>query len=366
MILTIFIAAIQIGLALQASKNLKRFRMLQVSERAEDYEKLSVCVPMRNEAKNADRILSELIREKELIHEIWILDDGSTDDTQQILLKYQKRYPELVHIMRGKEKPDDWKGKIWAMRQLAGSATAELILFLDADVHIHEGAIIALLTEQRVTNAAYLSIFPKQNTSSATDMLINHIYTSLLHLLPMQLIDDARYPGAVAGCGQVQLVHKKTLASIGGLESVRTTLHDGLQIARKVKKAGGEVRFAYGGKLFSGTMYESFSEAWKGFRRNAFEATGGYLPLLATTSILVISFVLAPITIVAGKLPAYIIVASSVALYGNYLRISKRFDLSPFFIVRLPFSVILSTLLQWSSVVRHTLGMKETWRGRKV
>jgi glycosyltransferase involved in cell wall biosynthesis len=318
MILTIFIAAIQIGLALQASKNLKRFRMLQVSERAEDYEKLSVCVPMRNEAKNADRILSELIREKELIHEIWILDDGSTDDTQQILLKYQKRYPELVHIMRGKEKPDDWKGKIWAMRQLAGSATAELILFLDADVHIHEGAIIALLTEQRVTNAAYLSIFPKQNTSSATDMLINHIYTSLLHLLPMQLIDDARYPGAVAGCGQVQLV------------------------------------------------YESFSEAWKGFRRNAFEATGGYLPLLATTSILVISFVLAPITIVAGKLPAYIIVASSVALYGNYLRISKRFDLSPFFIVRLPFSVILSTLLQWSSVVRHTLGMKETWRGRKV
>lgn len=366
MILAIILAIIQIGLMLQASKNLKLFRILQKSDAPDINTKLSVCLPMRNESENADRILSELIREKDAINEILILDDGSTDDTPRILIKYQNEYPELVSIIQGKEKPDDWKGKIWAMFQLASSAKNETILFLDADVHIHEGAITALLTEQRTAGAAYLSIFPRQITNWSTDLLINHIYTTLLHLLPMQFVNDSRYPGAVAGCGQVQLVTKKILAQIGGLESVKATLHDGLQIARAVKKAGAEVRFAYGGKFISCTMYRSFNGAWKGFRRNAFEATGGLLSLLITTAILLVCFVLAPITIMSGKLPALIIITSTVLLYSNYSRIIKRFDLSPFFILRLPFSVILSTLMQWSSFVRHSLGIKEAWRGRKV
>ncbi len=366
MILAIVIACVQIGLMLQAAKNLKLFRHLTSTSKEGIDTAISVCLPMRNEIANVERILSELLRERSLIEEIIILNDESTDGTSEVLARFKGLHPSLITIIAGRPKPMDWAGKVWALSQLVSSARNERLIFIDADVHLQPEAIGALLQEVASTGTDHLSIFPTQITTSSTDLLVNHIYTTLLHLLPMQFVSDARYPAAVAGCGQVQFVTKQMLARIGGLEAIKSTLHDGLQLARGTKRVGGRASFAAGGEFIRCEMYGSFAEAWRGFRRNAFEATGGILPLILTTTILLLAFVAGPLMILRISLSSMLLIVPTLLLYRNYSGIIRSFGLRRSFLYRLPISVLLFTLLQWSSYLRNLLGIRSTWRGRKV
>jgi chlorobactene glucosyltransferase len=364
MIIALITACIQIVLALQAIRNRKLFPRLKKPKYVHPYN-VAVCLPMRNEALNAERILNSIIKEIHLINEVIILDDESTDATPTILAKFASQYHEKIRVLHGTPKPDNWRGKVWAMSQLAEAARSEYLLFLDADVSLDDG-IASLLDMMKTEKVDYLSVFPRQVTTASTDLLVNHIYTTLLHLLPMQFVKDAKYPSAVAGCGQVQLLTKTALEKAGGYYAIKESLHDGLHLARKVKMNGGKVSFAYGADSISCRMYRSFAEAWSGFTRNAYQATGSLISLVVTSSIIVFGFIIGPLVSIGSLLPTVIVVVSTSLLYSNYYRIIRSFDFSPGFIVRLPLSIVLFTLLQWVSYIRHKLGIKSIWRGRSV
>ena len=365
MILALITAFIQIVLTSQAIRNLKLFKRLEKSTGSSSID-VSVCLPMRNEEANAERILNSLVKELHLVREIIILDDESSDSTPSILAKFVTLYPDKIRVIHGNPKPDDWRGKVWAMSQLAAQSKGEYILFVDADVSFDEGGLSSLLDAMSEDRVDYFSIFPRQITTRSTDILVNHIYTTLLHLLPMQFVREEKYPAAVAGCGQVQLVRKEVLVKVGGYEVIKESLHDGLHLARKVKSIGGKVSFAYGADSIGCMMYSSFGDAWGGFTRNAYQATGSFISLLITSSIILFAFIIGPIISMGSMLQTIIVVTSTIFLYGNYLRIIRSFDLSSGFIVRLPLSIALFTLLQWTSYVRHKLGIKSVWRGRNV
>ena len=50
-------------------------------------------------------------------------------------------------VITGKTLPDGWYGKSWACQQLAEAASGELLIFTDADVSWHPGALGAVLRE---------------------------------------------------------------------------------------------------------------------------------------------------------------------------------------------------------------------------
>ncbi len=365
MIFALITAFIQIVLTLQAIRNLKLFKRLKKTTGGSSID-VSVCFPMRNEEANAERVLNSIVKELHLVREIIVLDDESSDSTPDILAKFVFRYPDKIRVIHGNPKPDNWRGKVWAMSQLAAQSKGEYLLFMDADVSLDDGGLSSLLDAMNEDRVDYFSIFPRQITTSSTDILVNHIFTTLLHLLPMQFVREEKYPAAVAGCGQVQLVRKDALLKVGGYEVIKESLHDGLHLARKVKAVGGKVSFAYGADSISCKMYSSFGEAWDGFIRNAYQATGSFLSLLITSSIILFAFIVGPVVSMGCMLPTIIVLTTTIFLYGNYLRIIRSFDLSSEFIVRLPISIALFTLLQWTSYLRHTLGIKSVWRGRNV
>lgn len=365
MILALITAFIQIVLTLQAIRNLKLFRRLKKTANVSSFD-VSICLPMRNEEANAERILTSIVKELHLVSEVIVLDDESSDSTPSILAKFVSLYPDKIRVIHGNPKPDDWRGKVWAMSQLVSQSKGEYLLFMDADVSLDDGGLSSLLEAMNDDPVDYFSIFPRQKTTSSTDILVNHIYTTLLHLLPMQFVRDIKYPSAVAGCGQIQFFKKIALENIGGYEVIKDSLHDGLHLARKIKSKGGKVSFAYGADTISCKMYNSFDEAWSGFTRNAYQATGSFLSLLITSSIISFAFIIGPLVSMGTMLPTIIVLITTIFLYGNYLRIIRSFDLSPGFIVRLPISIALFTLLQWTSYLRHTLGIKSVWRGRNV
>ena len=58
-----------------------------------------VIIPTRNEAKNIENTLSSLIAQIEVPDRVYVVDDGSTDDTAQIVNKIAKQYP-IISIIR--------------------------------------------------------------------------------------------------------------------------------------------------------------------------------------------------------------------------------------------------------------------------
>ena len=61
-------------------------------------DKLSVIIPARNEAGNLEiciREIFEKLHKNKINHEILVIDDGSTDNTQRLLQKMMQQYPTV-------------------------------------------------------------------------------------------------------------------------------------------------------------------------------------------------------------------------------------------------------------------------------
>lgn len=88
---------------------------------------ISVIIPVLNEAKILDQLLSRLIPQLK-DHELIIVDGGSTDETPLIA----KRYGQVISAERGR-----------ARQSNAGAAASrgDVLLFLHADVWLDSGAI---------------------------------------------------------------------------------------------------------------------------------------------------------------------------------------------------------------------------------
>ena len=95
-------------------------------------EKISIIIPVLNEAKILEETLSQL--QSELgSHELIIVDGGSTDDSVHIAEKYGK----VLRSARGRAKQ---------VNAGAAAATGDIFIFLHADIWLEKGALAAVET----------------------------------------------------------------------------------------------------------------------------------------------------------------------------------------------------------------------------
>ena len=68
--------------------------------------KLSVIIPGRDEAENLPACISEIIEElikNKILHEVLVIDDGSTDNTHEVVSSMIKKYPYVRYIKNNTE-----------------------------------------------------------------------------------------------------------------------------------------------------------------------------------------------------------------------------------------------------------------------
>jgi dolichol-phosphate mannosyltransferase len=68
--------------------------------------KLSIIIPGRDEAENLLACISELIDElikNKILHEVLVIDDGSTDNTHEVVTSMIKEYPHVRYIKNNAE-----------------------------------------------------------------------------------------------------------------------------------------------------------------------------------------------------------------------------------------------------------------------
>ncbi len=118
--------------------------------------KISIIVPVYNVEKYLNRCLDSLVNQTFKDIEIIIVNDGSPDNSQQIIDEYKNKYPKLIKAFV-KENGGVSSAKNFGLRHASG----EYVLFIDSDDYVNINMI------EKMYDVAY-----KENS----DMVICNVY----------------------------------------------------------------------------------------------------------------------------------------------------------------------------------------------
>jgi len=117
-----------------------KIRLNHHDEKFNKNSKVSIIIPARNEEKNLSFILSSLKAQTFTPYEIIVIDDFSSDRTNEIAKQYD------VKVIQNTQLPEGWTGKNWAVWNGFLHSSGDILIFLDADVRLAPPALDSLLT----------------------------------------------------------------------------------------------------------------------------------------------------------------------------------------------------------------------------
>jgi chlorobactene glucosyltransferase len=245
---------------------------------------VSIIVPARNEERNIRRCVESLLAQDYANFEVIVVDDGSTDNTGQILDELIETHPRgnFLYVLRLQKLPPDWAGKPHALHQGIQEANGEWLLFTDADTWHAPNALRSALTQALQEKADLFTMGSTQELPSFWEKVLMPIaFLGVSMLYPPRLVNDPKSHVAVAN-GQYILIRRRVYEMLGGYArpDLRYTLLDDRDLARVTKGNGFRLHFVDGRGLVSVRMYQSFGEIWRGWRKNSYLGNRGGVPFL--------------------------------------------------------------------------------------
>lgn len=237
--------------------------------------KVSVLIPARNEETVIGRLLKSLEIQDYPDFEVFICNDHSTDQTEEILKGFAAE-DQRIHWFLGEKLAAGWLGKNYACHQLAARASGKYLIFLDADVELSGNVLSKAVDFFQEKQLTLLSVFPQQKIESfgewSTVPVMNWILQSLL---PMILVQKTGFSSLSAANGQFMMFGAENYRENQWHEKVKTQTVEDIRIARMIKAEGFRTAVLLGKGDIYCRMYTHFGEAVKGFSRNIHEYFGG-------------------------------------------------------------------------------------------
>ena len=110
--------------------------------------RLSIIVPCYNEENTLEILINKVLQQSEIIQEIIIIDDKSTDKSRDIILKISKNKNKVKYFFKEKN-----EGKGSALKVGFRMATGNLVLIQDADLEYDPNEYSKLLKPFKESNA---------------------------------------------------------------------------------------------------------------------------------------------------------------------------------------------------------------------
>ncbi|MFM7206950.1 MAG: glycosyltransferase family 2 protein [Planctomycetaceae bacterium] len=337
--------------------------------------RVSVLVPARNEARAIERLCRDVLASAGVDLELVILDDGSTDGTDDLVARVAAEDPR-VRLVRGLPLPAGWCGKQHACWQLSQAARHDTWVFFDVDVAPAPDAIARAVAFLDASGAALVSGFPRQRTACLLDwLLLPLIHFILLGFLPIARSRRDGSPGLAAGCGQFFVTRRADYAGAGGHEAIRASLHDGVKLPRAYRRAGLVTDIIDASGIASCRMYDRDADVWRGLAKNATEGIGAPATIIPFTILLAGGQVLPFVLLAVGLATAWqgwprwaipVALAAAALAWIPRLLEAGRFHQSVVSAFLHPVGVAVFLVVQWVALARRLLGLKTSWRGRAL
>jgi glycosyl transferase family 2 len=273
---------------------------------------VAVLLPVRDEAHRVEPCLRALLAQRGVARlDLLVLDDGSTDGTAELVRAVAG---DRVRLLTGAPLPPGWLGKPHACHQLAAATSAEVLVFVDADVVLAPHGVASAVGS--LDGVDLLSPYPRVMAEGVGARLAQPLLQwSWLAFLPLRAMERSARPSLAAAGGQFLLARRAAYERAGGHAAVRDRVLEDVELARAVKRTGGTVALADGSALATCRMYGSWDELLDGYAKSLWAAFGSPLGAAAAVVGLGAVFVVPAVAAVAGWLVSAAVGAAGAVGY---------------------------------------------------
>ncbi|QRR04114.1 glycosyltransferase [Dyadobacter sandarakinus] len=180
---------------------------------------ISVVIPVRNEAANIGFLLADLDAQTlpKSQYEVFIMDDGSTDTTAEIVSRFASGTATRIHLVPLTPAPTA-SPKKRAIETAIGMSESDLIVTTDGDCRVEPGWLAAIASARKASGARLIS---GPVTFTSEHLLTDHLQTvefaSLVGSGACSI--QAGYPSM---CNGANLAYDRTVfMEVGGFDGVR-------------------------------------------------------------------------------------------------------------------------------------------------
>jgi chlorobactene glucosyltransferase len=338
---------------------------------------VSVIVPARNEAHNIARCVTSILSTTYPNLELIVVDDSSTDGTEQIARDAAQRDPR-ARFIKSPPLPDGWFGKQWACATGARVARGSVLQFTDADTVHGPDLVTRSMSAMRRTRAQLFSVAGRQELGGFWEKVIQpQIFTILaMRYGGTESVTQATNVRDKIANGQCIFVTHDSYNAIGGHASVRTSVAEDMMLAQTFFAARKRVVLVLGVNQLSTRMYASLREIIGGWQKNVFAGGLDSVPFGKVGRTLFPLFLLMPPIMELVPLLALVLAATGFATGGTLLlwsAISVAATLgwwivvyvtireNPLYALAYPLGALVLLYIFLTAVIR---GRRVSWKGR--
>ena len=246
-------------------------RLEPVTGKLDDPPMVSVCVPARDEERGIAACLESLLAQDYPRFEVIAVNDHSSDRTGELIRELAEKDSRLI-ALDGKDLPQGWLGKPFALHQAFQRSKGDILLFTDADPVFKPHALSTAISTMREKGLDALTLMPQAEFGSFWERAVQPvIFGFIASLTRFRKVNSTDHKSAM-GFGAFLMFTRSAYETIGGHEGGKADVLEDVLIAKRLKKAGLKLLVADAKRLFSIRMYYGFREIWSGWRKNMFLA----------------------------------------------------------------------------------------------
>lgn len=330
---------------------------------------VSVIIPARNESATIETVIRSILASTYDTFELIVVDDGSTDDTAQLVAAIAAEDSRLT-LVRGAPLPPEWCGKPWACFQGAKVASGEYLVFTDADT-THAPSLLGHAVGAMCSEGAALLTLTTQQTCLTfwERIVMPQIWVVLGLRYPPSRVNTATRPDQLVANGQFLMFNRAAYDAVGGHAAVQHEVVEDLALAQTFLRGGHRVHLMFGETMISTRMYRSLGELIEGWSKNLYlgarqsapdhPVTRSLAPLLLAGffSFWLLPFLLLGTGVAVGA--AKVAIGLSLLFWAL---VSFGMRIPPWLAIAYPLGALMALMIVARSTLRG--GRHVAWRGR--
>jgi len=351
--------------------------------------KISVIIPARNEEKVLRKCLDSLVMQDYPNIEIILINDSSTDKTEEIMNEYSSlinsardkafNRPRKIIVLSFKFLPEGWTGKNWACYQGYLRSTGDLFLFIDSDTVLLSPSCISIaashLAGQNLDALTLRPLLSCQNVLAKITRATIWIFSQVKY--SSRKINNRKSNKNGFLFGSFYLVKRKVYEAIGTHEGVKHEIVEDAVLGRKIKEYNYELQLL-GGESYIESIFRG---NWTNLTRIILhlyneKSKNVYLIAIGIYFLLLNPFITMPlsITIYLSEsnilLNQYLVVLNVIAIglifLANAIQLKIGLSETPLYSIASPLASALISFAFVSCLVNLKInGGTVEWHGRR-
>lgn len=229
---------------------------------------VSIIIPARDEEKNLPRLLTSLTKQTYENLEVLVINDQSSDRTQEIIECFEKRDPRIHGFKTDPNVKLMKHGKMNALLQLIPHAKGEYLLATDADTEHAPSSVELAIGIMLDHDLDIFSGYPIEYCPTNFTGITVASMVLAIAMIPHHFFYKHQWNKAAIAIGQFIMMRRDAYDDVGGYAAIENEIVDDMGLVKLFVKNKKKYCFVPLATVVGCYMYSNGADAFKGIERS--------------------------------------------------------------------------------------------------